>query len=388
MIDSVKIRYVDKSVASKGARTLDVRVSSSESFETPTRPISTIELTAKSFLGYRGELTAHISALPLDLKDGGKYQKFLRNNGTVNEARRKLQSMSDSTYMCPSFPILQLPSLCASDEHPLKIAFDMQCSVEDMDYICIPVIGPGSDGFERIVVDWCESAEDNVKGAVPQIRMDEDPKTFSEKLDILCDLSKTGLITIVNVIYADPDKNSLQFAELWSRREDMSAIVNCSEVPREGSVFRKGVNMDREEYLIQHGVDSITRKKHFVSPNYIYMRNMAEPPEDFDGVDNYDVAVHSASVRISGSLWRETEHPPFCGCSVCRGDTREKLIERFAYKDDGAIERSGMSYYSKLHDHQSDQSELSGMRKFIRSSEMNEYEKLLEQKRKELLDSL
>ena len=32
MIDSVKIRYVDKSVASKGARTLDVRVSSSESF--------------------------------------------------------------------------------------------------------------------------------------------------------------------------------------------------------------------------------------------------------------------------------------------------------------------------------------------------------------------
>jgi len=393
MIDSVKIKCVDRSIASKGARTLDVRVSSSESFETPTRPISTMELTAKSFLGYRGELTAPLSALPVDLSTGSKFQRFLKKNGTVNDTRRKLQSMSDSTYMCPSFPILQMPilkpPLTTEDELPFKIAFDMQCSVEDMDYICIPAVGPGASGFEKTVVDWCESAEDGCgKGAVPQIRLDEDPEIFSKKIGILCDLSKTGLVTIVNVIYANPDRNSLQLAELWSRREDMNAIVNCSEVPPKGNEFRKGVSMDLEEYLIQHGIDSITRKKGFISFKYMYKRNMEEPPTDLDGADDYNMAVHSASVRISKNLWESTEHPLFCGCSVCRGDTREKLIDRFAYKDNGAIERSGMNYFSKIHDHQSDQSELSGMRRFIRSGEMAEYEEQLETKRKELLDSL
>ncbi|MCL2510199.1 MAG: hypothetical protein FWF07_03875 [Methanomassiliicoccaceae archaeon] len=389
MIDSVKIKHLDRSIASKGARTLEVRVSSSVSFETPTRPISTTELTAKSFLGYRGELMAPLSALPVDLKTGSKFQKFLKNNGTVNDTRRKLQSMSDSTFMCPSFPILQMPTLNVSDDLPLKIAFDMQCSVEDMDYVCIPAVGPEAESYERIIIDWCESAEDSYgKGAVPQIRMDENPEAFSKKLGILCELSKTGLVMILNVIYANPDRNSVQFAELWRQRENMNAIVNCSEVPSKGKEFRKGVNIDLEEYLIQHGIDSITRKKHSVDSKYIFKRNMEDPPKGLDGIDRYDVAVHSASVRMSGDLWGSTKHPPLCGCSVCRGDNRERLIERFAYKDNRDLERSGMRYFSMIHDHQSDQSELGVMRSFIRSGEMVEYEKQLELKRNELLDSL
>ncbi|AIZ56890.1 hypothetical protein Mpt1_c10180 [Candidatus Methanoplasma termitum] len=390
MIESVKVGYVDSSMASKGARTLSVKVSSSRSFETPTRPISTTELTAKSFLGYRGEISSPIAALPVDLKTGGKYQKFLKNNGVVNDTRRKLQSMSDSTFMCPSFPILQLPALKLDDKRPFKIAFDMQCSVEDMDYINIPPIDSGHRAFERMIVDWCQSAEDNYdKGAVPQLRMDEAPVIFSKKLDVLCDLSRSGMITIVNMIYANPYTNSLQYAELWGRRNDMCAIVNCSEVPAKGDhEYMTGVNSDLEDYLIQHGMDSITRKKHSVSPKFMYMRNMEEPPADLDGIDEFDVAVHHASIRVSKDLWKATSHPLMCDCSVCRGNTRDEIVDRFAYKDDGQIERSWLRYYSNMHDHQSDQSELERMRSYIRTDEMSEYEKQVETDRNDLLRKL
>jgi hypothetical protein len=47
-----------------------------------------------------------------------------------------------------------------------------------------------------------------------------------------------------------------------------------------------------------------------------------------------------------------------------------------------------MRYNSNIHDHQSDQLELSGIRKFIRSGEMAEYEKQLEINRSKLLDPL
>jgi len=389
MIDSVKIKHVDQSLASKGARTLDVKVSSSKSFETPTRPISATELTAKSFLGYRGELQAPISALPVNLNSGDRYQKFLKNNGMVNETRRKLQSMSDSTYMCPSFPILQLPPLNPKDMVPFKIAFDMQCSVEDMDYTCIPTIKSKEKEFEQVVVEWCESAETNNKGAVPQIRMDEDLEIFSKKLNVLCNLSEAGLIQIINVVYANPNKNPLQFVELWRRREDLNVIVNCSEVPRKGNeLHNKGVKEDEEAYLIQHGVDSITRRKWAVSPKQAFLRNIIPPPQSLTDVDGYDMAVHSASVRLENNLWMSTNHPLVCTCSVCKGNAREEIVQKFAYKDNGEIERSGLRYFSVLHDHQSDQSELKSMRKFIKSSEMNEYEKQLEQKRKEIFMSV
>jgi carbamoylphosphate synthase small subunit len=52
-----------------------------------------------------------------------------------------------------------------------------------------------------------------------------------------------------------------------------------------------------EEYLIQHGIDTITRKKHSADPKYMFMRSMEEPPKGLDGVDKYDMAVHSASLR-------------------------------------------------------------------------------------------
>ena len=207
-------------------------------------------------------------------------------------------------------------------------------------------------------------------------------------MDILCELSKTGSITIVNLVYANPANCVQQLAELWNRREDLWAIVNCSEVPSKGSAYRSGIHADLEEYLIQHGIDSITRKKRMMSPKSVYVLNRKESPADLNDIDSFDIAIHDASIRISKDLWNSTNHPLICNCSVCRGNNREQLIDRFAYKDNGDIARSGLRYYSKIHDHQSDQLELNRMRKFIKSNEMDEYELKIESDRNELLTLL
>ena len=65
-------------------------------------------------------------------------------------------------------------------------------------------------------------------------------------------------------------------------------------------------------------------------------------------------------------------HPP-CNCSVCRGRATNDLVANFAYKDNGEIEKPGLRYLARLHDHQSDQEELSRVTKVIKSHEMKEY---------------
>jgi hypothetical protein len=68
-------------------------------------------------------------------------------------------------------------------------------------------------------------------------------------------------------------------------------------------------------------------------------------------------------------------HPPECNCSICRGQGREQLIDRFGYLDNGDISKSGLRYYSELHDHQSDMQELEIFRKYTASDGAEEYDR-------------
>ena len=77
---------------------------------------------------------------------------------------------------------------------------------------------------------------------------------------------------------------------------------------------------------------------------------------------------------IDGGVWRRMEHSPECRCPVCRGEPRQTLIDRFAYKDNGDIDPSGMRYFARLHDHQSDNGELDVLRRHIREQSITDYE--------------
>lgn len=371
-IYSVKIGEIDTSLGSSGGRVVNVRTSSSHSFRTPARPICSEEITSKNYLGYRGEISAPFGVLPLNI-NGERLQKFGMNNGTVKELGRTLQSLSDSTWLMPSFPVIQTDKALSCERDKLhKVAFEMQTEISGLDYICMPLVDGNITEFEAAVKDWSESAERQGFGCVVQLDMKSDTENLGRRLDVLAAMSETGAISIINLIYADPKNNPTQYAEVWSRRESLNAIINCSEVPR--GLGKGEIMSEIQTKLISYGIDSISRKKNVLAQDAVKFLMSQPPPKDIGEIQNYNMAVHSASVKVGRDAYVKIEHDYCCGCSICRRKSIKELTESFAYKDNGEIEKRGMVYFSRIHDHQSDQAEMDRARSFILSHEMNSYE--------------
>lgn len=75
-ISKIKIKDIDTTLATKGGRVLEIRCGS-RSFLTPTRPLSATEISAKSYLGYRGEIRSDIAAIAVDFS-GKRKELFLK----------------------------------------------------------------------------------------------------------------------------------------------------------------------------------------------------------------------------------------------------------------------------------------------------------------------
>ena len=376
-MEIIRVDPGDSTLSGKGGRIVSVRLNSSISFDTPVRPLSIAETTAKDYLGYRGILESPIAVMPMDLQSNDGYAKFLRQNGFIHENQKILQSFTDRNYGKPCVPLLQLPPLDFDNRVPFKIAFDMQKDVDGLAFMCMPEVDVRYGDYEKVVRDWCSSCKNYGKEGVVQLSLSNDPEVFKKRLDILSKLSKTGLVQIINIRYSP--RNTIQLSELWNKKGEIEAIINCSEVPTTiQEKIVEGVEKDIEYDLLSHGFDSITRKKRKVSPKFMARRNFSDPPTTLDGIDKFKVATHQAAVMIDGNVWRHMEHNPECKCSVCRGNSRSVLIDRFAYKDNGDIDPSGMRYFARLHDHQSDNNELDVLRKYIREHDTPDYETRLD----------
>jgi hypothetical protein len=279
--------------------------------------------------------------------------------------------MVDTMAYTVNFPVLQLPAIKASESTPQKIAYDMQRAVDGLDYLCMPPIC-GTDGFEKAVSRWCTSAEEDGRGGVPQIDMAEGSDILSKKLATLAELSDTGLFGFVSVKYANPDTHPTQYAALWSFRDRIKAVINCSEVPPQKEKGRK-IGSDTELTLIEHGFDSISRKKHTVSPKLIAKWNHEPVPKDLGEIDEFIVMRHDAAAAINGVHWIKSGCGGVCTCPVCRNRPVEEIVDEFAYLDNREISKPGLRYFSQLHDHQSDQSSMQDISRHISDRDMKTY---------------
>lgn len=375
----------DMRVVGKGCRVVRVRISSSVSFDTPVRPISVSETTAKDYLGYRGVIESQIAAMPMDLQSNNGFERFLAQNGFIHENQLTLQSFVDRNHGKPCFPILQLPSLDYSNRVPFKIAFDMQKDVDGLSMMCMPEIDQQFSDYGKAIEDWCSSCEEFGRIGVPQLSLSDEPDVFARRLRTLCDLSKTGQVPMINIRYSP--RSTIQLSELWNMKGEIDALINCSEVPSTTNrMVIDGVERDVEYELLSHGFDSITRKKRKVNRKFMASRNFSDPPTSLDKIDKFKVATHKASVAIKGDVWRHMEHAPHCSCPVCRGNSKSELIDRFAYKDNGELDQSGMRYFARLHDHQSDNLELGILKRHIFERSIGEYESRLEDNLKKIVN--
>ena len=376
-IGEIKIKDVDQSLSTKGGRVLDIKVGS-RSFQTPTRPFSVSEITAKSFLGYRGEIKSNIAVLPVDFS-GNRKELFLKNNGALHRAEQMLQSHSDASYYLPSAPVLQIDSFGPNDLEAFKIAFEMQRSIDGLDLLSMPDLASGKDDFEKILKNWSNSSEEFGFGTAVQLSLNDNVDLLSEKLDVIAPYTQSGAVHLINIQYAPPRNHRQQLAALWGRRDRLNAVINCTSVRYSSYEVTKGLVADEEKELLQNGFDMITRKKSTMNPRYFYYLSKQPPATSFDDIDGFKMAVHSASVSIKNQTWNKMGHPPECGCSVCRGDDRERIIERFGYLDNDEISKSGLRYYSILHDHQSDEIELDVFRKYTKSEGTLEYDQRVDE---------
>lgn len=383
-INQIKIKNVDTSLSTKGGRVLEVSCGSHH-FLTPTRPLSSTEIGAKSYLGYRGELKSDIAAIAVDFS-GKRKELFLKNNGVLNRSEKLLQSYSDATFNLPSMPVIQIDPFKADEKSHFKLAFEVERSIEGVDILSMPGVIGDIESFDGLVRDWCDSSEDNGFGSAVQLSLTEDVTSFSEKLDLLAEYSSSGSLQVLNIQYASPSKYRQQLATLWGKREKIHAIINCIGMTKSKYESTPGLVTDEETILLQNGFDMITKKKHSVSQGFVKYLAMQPKITSMQDIDDYRIARHSASVSIKKDLWNRMRHPPECSCSVCRGQERDKLIDRFGYLDNGDISKSGLRYYSELHDHQSDMQELEVFRRYTVSDGAEEYDRRVSENLSELRD--
>lgn len=297
----------------------------------------------------------------------------MRNNGGLHREEIRLQSFSDASYPIPSLPVLQMDPLPVSDIGSFKVAFEMQTSIDGLDIVSMPEVSADITSFDSIVGNWCASAEDKGLGAAVQLSLSEDVDSFSERLDVLSEYALSGAVQVINIRYTEPSMCRQQLASLWARRDRIPAILNCTEVRNPRAEIVHGVVRDVETSLLQNGFDMITKRRNTPSPAFIGYLASQDPITSTDDMDRFNVSRHAASAFIKSETWNHMEHPPECRCSICRGNSRTEILNRFGYLDNGEISKSGMRYFSILHDHQSDMEELDVFREYTSTSGTAEY---------------
>jgi hypothetical protein len=362
-----------------GGRTLSINPKKGNSFDTPTQPFSVPEFKAKSFLPFIGTFEGHMGAIQIDIH-GERYQRFLQGNGAVKNVRRRMVKYSDRTMCFDNFIVLDVPAETPNNKIS-KLYFEMQIGIPTLDYITMPCLNTKASELLKVYSDWQNIAESYKKGVVPQLSMSEDIKLFQSKLDALCDLSNTGAVQIINLLYADPDNNPHQFAAVWEKQET-NVLFNCAKVPRSGKFVTDDYNEPHYIRLRRFGIDTVTYHTTTPSPGYIFSLQYLPTPETIDSIKDFEWAHHPGAAILSSTFWKHLpKHTIDCGCKVCKNKTQEEILNEYCVNEDGQIIPEAMPYVSKLHDSISVEHENNKFRKYINSNEVSSYDQEIKQYR-------
>ena len=392
MIDAVKVRNVDESVktdlvdssVSMGGRTLEVRTRT-ESFVTPSRPITIPELKAKSILAFNESLEGDLGAVQVDLK-GNRLVRFKNGNGMVRATRLTMTKFSNLTSCFENFATLDMPPITPDDLGTFKLILDMQSKVRMLNYISLPPIASRDiRPLESLLREWMKEADQRGKGVVPQLKMNDELDSFKKKLALLSELAKSDQIQIIDFAYADPDRFPHQFVELWKMRET-NAIFNCSSVPGSGKEVSQGIHETQLIQLQKFGIDTITPLVRTPSKKYVAWLQFRQGPKTIEEIDDFRWAYHPAGSLMDNDLWyRIPSENIECRCRVCKGKDQNGIIDQYCYDERGEITNYGMYSAARLHDASSSQIEYSVIRDRIKSREMKDYVSGLNENRRKRL---
>jgi len=373
MIRITKVGAIDRTYSGFGGRTLEVKRTSSPSFSTPTRPISVPELSSKQFLGFNELLGGHLSAVQIDIK-GERYKSFMRKNGAVIDARRRMTRFSDVSCCAENFAVLDVSPVDSSNEYALKLFLDMQVKIKTLKYISLPPIETNRLAeMKSILRWWAKDAELFGKGIVPQVSIDDPPDLFRSKLRFLTELAESDEFPIVNLVYANPDTHPHQYATVWEQREKR-VLFNCSGVPSGGRFITPGLGESPIIAIQRYGIDTYTRRTSTMNPKYYVWLQHQPAPMSIDEIDDANWQYHPGAAVLEWRIWESlpSEHVQ-CRCKLCRGRNQGEIIDEYCHDDQGTIVKNGLNYASKLHDSLSSEMEYAKVKRMITSNEMATY---------------
>jgi len=345
-----------------GGRALVVQTNRG-SFKTPQRALTSSEFQYKAKLPFEPALNNEVSEIVGQFY-GKNWDSFMNTNGSFDSRLRTLEFFSDKmTYTLRRF-YPQLPANVNVDDSAIKQLRELQI-MSNLDFVSIPNLPPALRDFEQLSASFAEGVLSERKEPLVYLDMELEPPVFQARFRALLELSETGLIHSIGLVYRPIRKFILNYRFLWENRE-AEVFLQMSNVTRE---FTRKIGASTMHLLQKWGIDSFSVRvgKYF-------------PPKNGDKTEMPKSEALARAKRLDPEplvfrgfhTWGGGDHPLNCACPICQDMTVDDFISSY---DSNKEQYPGQTFNAanRLHEYYRSSEEFKIAREYIRTGELTEY---------------
>lgn len=367
----VKLTHKDEDT---GARVVEVKLSSSNSFETPTRSITSTEhhykvgiierIVSSSGLG-QGPQTAFDNEIFQISKqhDVEQLQRYSHQNGVFHNAKKDVVALKNTYFdkFLIYYPIFSNKMLYEEKQtvgiENLKTLIDFQTNAARLENISIPESHPNQpfDSFKRDLTSLSKRAlAYGGKQIIPYLDLGMEASLFKQKYDYLIDIGSP----IIGTAYRNYSKHYPNFRYLQQRDDDV--LIVCSGVDRYWHSDWTTAYMHIPNFW---GVDitSLESRPAPVTPD----------PKPVDEIKRFDQnSIGIIKLKKHNEIYGSNLH---CNCPVCSGKSLEQFQQDYSTNSNGEIDTHILDKFCKLHEAYASKSEFENERAFIKQNDTKSY---------------
>ncbi|MCK4797416.1 MAG: hypothetical protein KAT05_08545 [Spirochaetes bacterium] len=370
---SVKLKTKDEET---GAKVIDVKISSSQSFKSPTRSLTSTEhnykvavidkIVSSAGLG-QGPSTAFENEIFQVSKQFNLEQlhRYLKLNGTFNNAKKNIVALKNAyvNKFIIFYPQFTKKMLFDEKQHigieNLKTLVDLQTIGCQLENITIPESNPNQNfnNFKKDLTFLSNRAETyGCKNLIPYLDMGmggNDSELFANKYNYLIDSG----YPIIGVAYRSINQHYPNFRYLQERADDV--LIVGSDVGR---------------YWQSNWTTAQLHIPNFFGIDVTSLGSKASP-----GIERKPIDEIKRFDKDSLGIIKLGEHESIfgehlnCNCPVCTGKTLSEFKTQYSVDSNGGTDTSILDKFCKLHEVYSSTDEFNNERKFIEENDTRTY---------------
>jgi hypothetical protein len=371
---SIKSKVKDEDT---GARIVKVRLSSSKSFETPTRSITSTEhnykvatidkIVSSAGLGQGPSTTFENEIVQISKQSNlEQLHRFLKRNGTFNNAKKDIVAMKNaySDKFIIFYPQFTKKMLYEQKQsigiENLKTLVDLQTNACQLDNITLPESNP-NQSFEKFKNDLSSLSKRALayggKEIIPYLDMgmgNTDSELFAKKYDYLIDSG----YPIIGTVYRSYNQNYPNFRYLQDKDDDV--LIICSGV---GRYWQSNWTTAQLHIPNFWGIDITSLDSRSVPVSID-----EKPVNDIKRFDKESLGI--IKLQDHEDIYGDNLN---CNCPVCSGKDLDGFKTGYSIDSDGKIDTTLLDKFCKLHEVYASTNEFDNERKFIEQSDSRTY---------------